>query len=303
MKCVIICNPQSGKLGNKKVLNDFGTILSEYEYETQIIYTEYKGHATKIVEELSDVDLLLVAGGDGTLQETIFGNLKRKNKILMAHLPFGTVNDVAHMYGLTPYPLINLRMLLDGAQKNIDVCLLNEQPFVYVCCMGAYVDIAYATPRKLKEKYGRLGYAIYAIQQLKQNFKFYNVSYKMDNREYVGQFSFIFVTNSNRVAGMNNIYEDIKLDDNMYEVLMCNIKTKWDIIKAVYYLKRREINNLPGFVYYKTNNLDIQFDKIPESSWCIDGEEYKCNTNKFNITITKEISMLLPKKNIEKLFE
>ena len=46
--------------------------------------------------------------------------------------------------------------------------------------MGAYVDISYATPRKLKEKYGKLAYVIYAIQQLNQNLQFYNVKYEVN---------------------------------------------------------------------------------------------------------------------------
>ena len=57
-------------------------------------------------------------------------------------------------------------------QKNIDVCLINENPFVYVACIGAWVDISYSTPRKLKEKYGKLAYVIYGIQQLKQKLQF-----------------------------------------------------------------------------------------------------------------------------------
>ena len=69
----------------------------------------------------------------------------------------------------------------------------------------------------------------------------YNIKYTVDGVERESEFSFIFITNSNRVGGVNNIYDDVKLDDNKFEVLLCNIKNKKDILKAVYYLKRKDL--------------------------------------------------------------
>ena len=300
--CVVIYNPNSGKLTNRNDVKKIYKILENYGYDTEIIYTEYKGHAKEITKKLKDVDLLLCAGGDGTLNEVISGNIERHKPILLGHLPLGSVNDVAHMYGMTSNTINNIAMLLNGTEKNIDVCLINKNPFVYVACMGAYVDISYSTPRKLKEKYGKRAYVIYGIQQLKQKLQFYNVKYEVDGVKYENKFSFIFITNSNRVGGVNNIYDDVKLDDNKFEVLMCDIKNKFDIIKAVYYLKRREMNNIPGFTYFKTDKIKLEFDEIPPS-WCIDGDELKHETNKFEIEINKDNYMLLPTKNIDKLFE
>ena len=302
-KCVVIYNPNSGKLTNRNDVKKIYKILENYGYDTEIIYTEYRGHAKKITKKLKDVDLLLCAGGDGTLNEVISGNIERKKPILLGHLPLGSVNDVAHMYGMSNNTVKNIVMLLNGTEKNIDVCLINNNPFVYVACMGAFVDISYATPRKIKEKYGKLAYVMYGIKQLRQKMQFHNVKYTIDGETYENRFSFIFITNSNRVGGVNikDIYDDVKLDDNMFEVLMCDIKSKWDIIKAVHYLKRRELNDIPGFTYFKTNNIKLEFDEVPPS-WCIDGDELTHESKTFEIKINKDNNMLLPSKNIDKLF-
>ena len=303
-KCVVIYNPNSGKLSNRQDIKKIYKILENYGYNCEIIYTEYRGHAKEITKKLKDVDLLLCAGGDGTLNEVISGNIERKNPILLGHLPLGSVNDVAHMYGMSGNTIKNLVMILNGKQKNIDVCLLNNNPFVYVACMGAFVDISYATPRKLKEKYGKLAYVMYGIKQLKQHMQFHNVKYTIDGITKEKKFSFIFITNSNRVAGVNikDIYNDVKLDDNMFEVLMCDIKSKWDIIKALHYLKKRELNDIPGFTYFKTNNIKLEFDEVPPS-WCIDGDELTHESKVFEIKVNKDNNMLLPSKNIDELFE
>ena len=302
LKCVVIYNPNSGKLTNRNEIKRLYKLLENYGYDTQIIYTEYKGHAKELVKKMDDVDLLLCAGGDGTLNEVISGNIERHKPILLGHLPLGSVDDVAHMYGMTNNTIKNTLMLLNGTRKNIDVCLINDNPFVYVACIGAWVDISYATPRKLKEKYGKLAYVIYGIKQLKQHLQFYKVKYTVNGETHEDEFSFIFITNSNRVGGVNNIYNDVKLDDNKFEVLLCNIKNKWDIIRAVHYLNRRELNNIPVFKYYKTDNIKFEFDEVPPS-WCIDGDELLHNDKKFEIKINKDNYMLLPTKNIGKLFE
>ena len=302
LKCVVIYNPNSGKLTNRNEIKRLYKLLENYGYDTQIIYTEYKGHAKELVKKMDDVDLLLCAGGDGTLNEVISGKIERHKPILLGHLPLGSVNDVAHMYGMTNNTIKNTLMLLNGTRKNIDVCLINDNPFVYVACIGAWVDISYATPRKLKEKYGKLAYVIYGIKQLKQHLQFYKVKYTVNGETHEDEFSFIFITNSNRVGGVNNIYNDVKLDDNKFEVLLCNIKNKWDIIRAVHYLNRRELNNIPVFKYYKTDNIKFEFDEVPPS-WCIDGDELLHNDKKFEIKINKDNYMLLPTKNIGKLFE
>ena len=305
LKCVLIYNPNSGRLTNRYEIKRIYKILENYGYDTEIKYTEYKGHAKEMTKKLKDVDLLLCAGGDGTLNEVISGNIERKKPILLGHLPLGSVNDVAHMYGMTNNTFRNIIMLLHGAQKNIDVCLLNNNPFVYVACIGAFVDISYATPRKLKEKFGKLAYVIYGIKQLKQNLQHYNVKYTVDGVTREKQFSFIFLTNSCRLGGMNfkNILNDVKLDDNKFEVIMLDINGRWDIFRIVRHLTHfKELNEIPGVTYFKTDNIRLEFDEVPPS-WCIDGDELEHNEKVFEIKINKDNTMLLPTKNLDRLFE
>ena len=305
LKCVLIYNPNSGRLTNRYEIKRIYKILENYGYETEIKYTEYKGHAKEMTKKLKDVDLLLCAGGDGTLNEVISGNIERKKPILLGHLPLGSVNDVAHMYGMTNNTFRNIIMLLHGAQKNIDVCLLNNNPFVYVACMGAFVDISYATPRKLKEKFGKLAYVIYGIKQLKQKLQHYSVKYTVDGVTREKKFSFIFLTNSCRLGGMNfkNILNDVKLDDNKFEVIMLDINGRWDIFRIVRHLTHfKELNEIPGVTYFKTDNIKLEFDEVPPS-WCIDGDELEHNDKTFEIKINKDNMMLLPTKNLDRLFE
>lgn len=300
--CTIIYNPQSGKLKNKESLEDLYNIITEYNYHINIIYTKAKGDAIRIMEELAPVDLVICAGGDGTLNECITGNIRRSKPLLLSTLPLGTTNDVGSMLGYTKNYCHNLRLLLEGKRKNIDVCTINGKPFIYSACIGNYVDVAYMTPRFYKSKFGHLGYIIYGIRKIFDKIKFYNIEYKIDGKSYAGKYSFVFITNTNHIAGVKDIYKDIKLDDDCFEVVFCKMRTRKELIKALIEMKTKGIPNISDIEFYQTNNLEITFKKKHKYSWCVDGEEFKSNNQKFIFQINKNMDMLIPKKNIDKLF-
>ena len=58
-KCVIIYNPNSGKKRIKEYIPEIQKILIKHEYESEVITTKYKGHATTIVKELPKTDLVM----------------------------------------------------------------------------------------------------------------------------------------------------------------------------------------------------------------------------------------------------
>ena len=302
-KCVMIFNSKSGRLKSRSMIREITNIIKQYNYELKIIYTKRKGHATKIVRRLrNNIDLVISAGGDGTFHEVISGNLKRINKLLVANLPLGTTNDIGKMYGLDGSVKENLENLLNGTKKNIDVCLANNSPFIYFLGFGNIIDVSYTTPKKLKEKYGHLAYVIHALKELKGRLKLYDLSYIIDGKEYSGKYSFVFITNSNHIAGFDNIYDDVKLDDNMFEVAFFNIKSKLSLIKVLCLFKIKCIEDIPDCEYFKTNNLKIKFNDENYESWCSDGEELKLDNRLIDISVNKEMNILIPNKNIDKLF-
>ncbi len=303
-KCVIIMNPESGKKKKIKSYEEFYDTLRKYGYDTEIIFTESKGDAKKIIQALDkDIDLVISGGGDGTLNEIVAGNMKREKKLTIAPLPLGSTNDVGNMYGLNKSVMENLEIILKGKAKNIDVCFINNTPFVYVACLGDYIDMAYATPRNLKKRYGKIAYILYGIRQLRNKIHRYHIKYKIDGKEREGTYSFIFVSNSSRIAGQPDVYYDVKLDDNMFEVALADVKNKKDMLKMLVLVSTVDVKKIPGITYYQTNNLEIEFLTSPKSSWCIDGEEYKSSSMNYVFKVEQSMKMLVPKENVNKLFE
>lgn len=301
-KCAVIINPTSGKGVALKKIKQIRMVLDEFDYKYQMYITEYMGHAKEIVTNLDNVDLVISIGGDGTFNEVMQGNFLRNKRLLLTHIPFGTANDIGAMYGYTKSIIKNLRLALSGTIKEIDICTINGIPFTYCAAFGKLTNISYETPKKLKKKFGYLAYLVQGLKEINDKTKLYNINYEVDKEKIEGKYSFMLISNANRIAGINNFYENVLLDDDRFEVLLCNLTNKKDIIKAVLKLSKNDITKVPGFSFYKTNNLKIEFDTVPGKAWCIDGEELKEKNLVYEIKIVKNIKVLLPNKNLDKLF-
>ena len=300
--CVVIYNPNSGHTLKTKHLKEYKTILEKHGYSARFIGTEYRGHAKEIISHLDKCDLVISMGGDGTFNEAVTGNLQRKDRLVLAHIPVGTTNDVGVMFGYGKDIKRNLSLLLNGVTKEMDICIINGQPFVYVAGFGKFMHIPYQTSRTLKKKWGYLAYLIEGVKDFFSPTKLYKLSYKVNGIEKTGYYSFMLISNANRIAGINNFYKDVKLDDDTFEVLFCNFRKRIDIIRTFTMLLTLDVTKVSGLEFYRTNHRELEFEDYPKKAWCIDGEKLDRAVLKYDISNIHDFKIMMPKKNIDKIF-
>ena len=301
-KCVLVYNPNSGKGKVKKYLSDIISIIRDKGYDIDVFCSKYKGHTIEIVRDINKADLVMSFGGDGTFNEAMRGNMLRKNRLVLAHIPVGTTNDVGAMFGYGKNILRNVLMTLDGEVKDVDICMINNTPFIYVAGFGKYMDISYGTSHDLKKKLGYFAYIKEGVGVFFSKVKMYDIGYNIDEKEYRGLFSLILISSANHIAGFSNVYNDVKLDDNKFEVVFCNIKSKREIFKSLYFLTKYDASRVPGFYFYRTNDLKIKFYNKGRECWGIDGEKLNDHGEEFEIKIINNVKIMVPLKNIKKLF-
>lgn len=301
--CALICNLESGKGIKKQELDEIKEVIKKHDYKIKQYITTREAEATEIVKNLNDdIDLVLSIGGDGTFNEIVTGNLKRKNKLLVSHIPVGTTNDIGNMLGLGKNNVKNVESILNGEVKQVDIGVINKQPFVYVAGFGKFINVPYATKRKFKKSFGHLAYLINGAKEFFQKTKLYDIEYEIDGEKYRGLYSLILISNATRIAGFNNIYNEVKLNDDKLEVMFCNLTRRKDLARTIILLLTNDITNIPGIYCYKANEITIKFKDTIKRNWTIDGEKFKNQTRTYNISIDKTMNMLLPKKNLKDLF-
>ena len=169
--CHLICNLESGKGIKKKEIDTIIELIKKYDYEVTLHITENQGDATSIVKKIKTCDLVLSIGGDGTFNEIVTGNYQRKDKLLLSHIPVGTTNDIGTMLGMNKNIVKSVKDILNGTVKQMDIGLINDQPFIYVAGFGKFINVPYETERKLKKSLGHLAYLINGFKEFFSNNK------------------------------------------------------------------------------------------------------------------------------------
>jgi len=301
-KCVVLYNNHSGKKKKETYLDKFLSILEKDNYETTLIESKYKAHIVDIIKDLDDdIDLVISIGGDGTFNEAMRGNFKRRKRLVLAHIPMGTTNDVGKMFGYGKDPVNNLKLLINGEIRQIDVCTINDNPFIYVAGFGKFMNIPYETKRKSKKRFGYLAYVFNAIKNFFKFTNMHDITYEINGEVHSGLYSFLAATNATRIAGVK-IFDNIKLDDGKFEVLFCNLKKRKDILKSLMRLRKTDITHVPGFYFHKSDYLKIKVNDLKNLSWCLDGEKYEIVGNTIEIKVDRNTKIMLPKTKIDELF-
>lgn len=120
-KATVILNPaaSNGKANNLFEKNA-APILHLSGVEMTIVKTDYEGQAKKLMEFMEQTDMLIVAGGDGTLQEVITGLLRRPDQETFSQMPIGFIPLGSHNSLST-----SLHLLSDNKVKDITSATLS----------------------------------------------------------------------------------------------------------------------------------------------------------------------------------
>ncbi|KAM6937039.1 acylglycerol kinase, mitochondrial [Xenentodon cancila] len=120
-KATVILNPAacSGKANNLFEKNA-APILHLSGVEITLVKTDYEGQAKKLMELMEQTDMLIVAGGDGTLQEVITGLLRRQDQDTFSNTPIGFI-PLGTQNTLSP----SLHLLSDNKVKDITSATLS----------------------------------------------------------------------------------------------------------------------------------------------------------------------------------
>ncbi len=298
-KILIVANPNSGKKKKNNYYNEIVNNLKKQNYDVDIKYTTKQYNATNIIKNYnSDYNILIVCGGDGTLNEVKQALYEMNKKISIGFIPFGTTNDYARSMNISFDKLDLSKNINNYKVVEIDLGLFNNRVFNYSANFGLFSKTSYGVSYKLKNKIGRLAYILSGIKEI-FNYKTYKMKFYYNDKEISDDFIYGSITNSRSIGGFK-IYRktDIKLNDGKFEVLL--IKKTKNVFHTLFIFFKVLFGNLKDkhIYFFKTDNLLIE--SFSDCDWSIDGE-YGGNSSKINIiNLNKESKYIIPKINIEK---
>lgn len=177
-----LINPISGTQNKRRIPKLIDKLLDKGQWATDIVFTEYAGHATELAAQYARLgfDAVVAVGGDGTVNETAAG--LRHTETALGILPIGSGNGFARHLGIPLRTNRAIEMLNRSEAITVDYGTANDKPFFCTCGTGFDAHIADQFAHA-----GKRGLATYVEHIVKDFFRYPPQHYHLAFKRTEGQ--------------------------------------------------------------------------------------------------------------------
>jgi len=163
----VIYNPIAGQRHGERLRKTFRA-LADAGASISVIETTGPGDAERAAARAcrADTDMLIVAGGDGTINEVVNGLMAAPGRIPpMAIIPLGTANVLAQEIGLKLSSRKIAAAILGGRRINVYPGRANGRHFLMMGGVGFDAEVVANVDPALKRRTGRFAYLVEVLHQ------------------------------------------------------------------------------------------------------------------------------------------
>lgn len=212
---------------------------------------------------------VLIAGGDGTIDNVVNAMTKCGISVPIGILPVGTANDFGKFLGMPSDVSKACRQILSSEVTAVDLGSINDKYFVNVASTGLFTDVSQKTDVNLKNTIGKLAYYLKGLEEL-PNFRKLDIKIKSDEMEYEGKMYFMLVFNG-QTAGNFKLATRADATDGQLDVIIFKAIPIIELIPLFVKVLKGEHLDSDNVIYFKTNNLYIESQE--DIGTDIDGEK------------------------------
>ena len=224
---VFIINPISGTGSKEIVPSLIERHIDREQYNTELKFTEYAGHAFEIASQCRDanVDVVVAVGGDGTVNEVARGIIDSKSALGI--IPCGSGNGLARHLMLPMSTRGAIDVINIGLTHDLDYGMIDGHPFFCTCGMGfdAFISKKFADA-------GKRGMLTYLENVLLEGLKYEPETYELtiDGNDTEPYKAFLLsVANASQYGNDAYIAPQASMSDGLLDVV---IMEPFDIFEA-----------------------------------------------------------------------
>ncbi|WP_254862014.1 diacylglycerol/lipid kinase family protein [Halovivax gelatinilyticus] len=217
---VVILNPVSGSEDHVDTVVELAG-----EYDAEVRVTDAAGDARELAREAApDVDVVVAAGGDGTVNGVVNGiaDADALDSTTLCVVPVGTGNNFASNVGVDDVEMA-FSVLEGGRRRPLDLGLANDRAFINSCVGGITAEASGATTSKQKREFGVLAYVRETVDRVTE---FDPLPLRVETTagpdggptSWTGEALFVFVGNARRFSGRRTAQANV--EDGCFEVIV-----------------------------------------------------------------------------------
>ncbi len=315
-KILFLINPVSGKLAGQSlkdcIISELNGVLDRGSYDIEFSARDIEKQCNN---HLSNYEIVVVAGGDGTISQVVKVITCLEKKPKLGIIPIGSGNDLAnsvgtlHLYKSQGLGAL-LKMILRCKVVNMNILSMGNK-FIFTNYFGIGNDA------KTSVDFDRLRYvpvlrnicscflnkAIYGILALKNIF--YRIPFDVEIR-YENEHSTtevislnkelreIVITNTKTYAGME-LSSKCRMDDGKFEVTVIRGMWEWIHLFFALLLKKPLDTITQNLMQFQTDRLELNFTG---DTFCqVDGDKYDSfskGEKKLLVNVVSSFEMIIP---------
>lgn len=287
-KIHFIINPKSGKGSKRDISIFFSKYLREKKIEHKISFTQRPNHATQLSKEAVSLnyDLVVAAGGDGTINETAKGLVN--TDAVLGIIPLGSGNGYSRHLKIPLKMQDALLSIFSSRCKLVDTLSINDEFFLGIAGIGFDAHIANIFAGSKKR-----GFWSYARLVISEFFKYEPEKYELfvDGKEMTKEAFLLSFAKSSQYGNNIIIAPNTKLDDGYFNLAILKPSPLYAIFDILLKLKN---GNICQSKYYETYSCKEVVIKKKDIKAHLDGEPLLFNNFAKIKIYPKSLKVLMP---------
>lgn len=280
----MIVNPSSGRQTSETRIDTLSKLILDDGHTVSKFLTKKKDDAMHETMKAcrEDWDIIIVSGGDGTVNEVAKGIALSERRVPVAILSSGTVNDFANYMNIPTKITDFYNMIKEGKIVDIDLGKVGDNYFVNVAAGGLLTNVGYQVQPEAKAILGRMAYYFEGLKELALE-GLAPINMKFESKEYSREEKVLLflVSNSSSIGGFKKLAPKADVIDGLLDVLIIRDSDIGEIANIFFNILRGEHINHPNVAYFNTNNITISCDS--KVTLDIDGEYGGCLPATFEV--------------------
>ena len=276
-KTSLIYNPVAGALRNgrtKRALDHCMRALRDTGLPAEAVPTTGPGTAAEIARSCLErgADLILVAGGDGTINEVVNGMIG--SQVPLGILPAGTANVLATELGIGGRMSKAAGALQECEPERVAVGRLtnefepNGRHFLLMAGIGLDAHIVYHMSASRKAALGKAAYWIGGFSQLGRRFPEFTI--EVDGASH--RASFALVSRVRNYGGDLEIAPTISLLEPDFELVLFSGQSSFRYLKYMLGVVTKRIKRMPGVAILRARHISCRAPQDQRIYIQVDGE-------------------------------
>ena len=203
-----------------------------------LVETEFASRedmTAEIRDNAAKVDLVILGGGDGTLNAAAPALVE--TGLPLGILPLGTANDLARTLSIPTGLDEAARVIAAGRNRPIDLGEVNGHYYFNVASIGFSARLARRLTSEAKQRWGALGYGMAATRLLSESRPF-RASIEHDGRTEEVRTVQVSVGNGRYYGGGMAVEENARADDGRLDVYSLEVPHWWHLVALAPKLRR-----------------------------------------------------------------